>query len=400
MSFKIVCFVILYRREEKRREERILLNMDCKDILEPNHGNECQISNAVKFVQEMSMKVKEQIQELNNDIKSLEEYKIELDNNILSLDSLNNRNADFFSPSVKNNKQHQIDEFKEKLIETEEKIRQKNQELTDIGNKCICIDDLNHCFDDFQFYYIEHIKKSEKSENFNFDNLNRRNGINLLQAQENERKRIARDLHDSTVQSLTNLKHKSELITRLIDMDSVRAKLELQSMIQTLKSTIDEMRNVIYDLRPMSIDDLGLIATINKYINEIRINNAVEIILNVSEEEYGVLPVINLTLFRIIQEAITNVLKHAKATKITINLNYNYADILLSICDNGIGFNPDDINTSDENQSRLNGFGLSIMKERIFLLSGKIEIISSESKGTQVIVSVPIEPERTNTEDI
>jgi two-component system sensor histidine kinase DegS len=374
--------------------------MDCKDILEPNRGNECQISNALKFVQEISMKVKEQIQELNNDIKSLEEYRIELDNNILSLDGLNNRNADFFSPSVKNNKQHQIEEYKEKLIEVDEKIRQKNQELTDIGNKCICIDNLNHCFDDFQFYYIEHTKKSEKSENYNLDNLNRRNGINLLQAQENERKRIARDLHDSTVQSLTNLKHKTELITRLIDMDSVRAKLELQSMIQTLKSTIDEMRNVIYDLRPMSIDDLGLIATINKYINEIRTNNAVEIILNVSDDEYDVLPVINLTLFRIIQEAITNVLKHAKATKITINLNYNYADILLSICDNGIGFNPDDINTSDENQSRLNGFGLSIMKERIFLLSGKIDIISSESKGTQVIVSVPIEPERTNTEDI
>ena len=78
------------------------------------------------------------------------------------------------------------------------------------------------------------------------------NGLKLLETQEIERKRIARELHDSTVQNLTNLVHKTELCTKLVDLDPIRAKLELQTMINTIKTTINDMRNIIYDLRPMS----------------------------------------------------------------------------------------------------------------------------------------------------
>jgi two-component system sensor histidine kinase DegS len=374
-------------------------NKDNKDILDPNIKNQCHLIDALEFVKEMNINTEDKIQALQNDILSLEASKIQMEATILNLDNLNNESANYFSPSIGNKKAAHIEDYENQISNLSNCIIEKEREMEYYTIKLNRIENLNECLSHLEFFSMNHFKNIYKSVPSTNETVSPRFGINLLHAQENERKRIARDLHDSTVQSLTNLKHKSELITRLIDIDAVRAKLELQTMILTLKSTIDEMRSIIYDLRPMSIDDLGLTATINKYVNEIKTTNSVDIIFNVINTEYSVLPVINLTLFRIIQEATTNALKHANATKITINLDYCCTNIILSICDNGIGFNPDELGTSDDNQSKFNGFGLSIMRERIFLLAGKIEIISDELKGTQIIVSVPTETARTYTED-
>lgn len=213
-------------------------------------------------------------------------------------------------------------------------------------------------------------------------------GIKILETQEIERKRIARDLHDSTVQNLTNLVHKAELCTKLVDLDTIRTKLELETMISTIRSTINDMRNIIYDLRPMSLDDLGLVVTVNRYISQIMNHNDIKINFKVINEEFKILPVINSTLYRIIQESCNNSLKHAKAKHISIYLEYNSDYIILMIEDDGKGFESEKKgNDSNVGKSK---FGLSIMRERIYLLSGNIEIASSIDSGTKISVRVPL----------
>lgn len=213
-------------------------------------------------------------------------------------------------------------------------------------------------------------------------------GLNILDAQEKERQRIARDLHDSTVQNLTSMVHKTELCIKLIDMDSIRAKLELSSMSNTIKNTINDMRNTIYNLKPMSLDDLGLVATVDRYVKQIMAMNDIKVVFHYNKEMNEILPVVNLSLFRVIQEACQNVIKHAMASCIEIDIVFNEREILITIKDDGKGFNLKE--NKEEAVEQSSNFGLSIMKERISLLSGELNIQTEEGKGTIVTISVPI----------
>lgn len=218
------------------------------------------------------------------------------------------------------------------------------------------------------------------------------NGLQFLEIQEVERQRIARELHDSTVQNLTNLVHVTELCSKLIDMDPIRAKLELQIMSNTIKTTINDMREIIYDLRPMSLEDLGLITTIKRYIQQFVESSTCHVEFCVTNEKPIDRDIIDLTLFRVIQEACNNSIKHANPSLITIHLNYYKSYIELIIKDNGKGF---DLKKSSKNadttiSKTLSNFGLSMMKERVALLSGKITITSELNKGTNIKVCVPV----------
>ncbi len=207
-----------------------------------------------------------------------------------------------------------------------------------------------------------------------------------LEMQEMDRKRIAMEIHDTTVQNLTTLVHKTEYTTKLLDIDSVRARLELNTMTDILRNSIEELREIIFDLRPMCIDDLGLIAAIERYVNQMQLDNdTLKYFLNVSSEEnIKIIPIVNLTIFRIIQEILVNVRKHAHATKVEINLVYESDYLYIVVKDNGIGF---DIN---KDACKVKNFGLSIMKERVKLLAGEINIDSIMGNGTIIQVKVPI----------
>ncbi len=213
-------------------------------------------------------------------------------------------------------------------------------------------------------------------------------GLSILEAQEIERQRIARDLHDTTVQNLTSLVHKSELCAKLIDIDSVRAKLELNTMSNTLKSIINDMRGIIYNLKPMTLDDLGLTVTVQRYANKMMDFNNVHVKVQANEETKEILPVIKLTLFRIIQEACNNILKHANATHINIDISYDAHKVIVVIKDNGVGFQIKKPQQGGAEQA--SSFGLSNMKERTSLLSGTLDIQSEKGKGTIVTMCVPL----------
>lgn len=212
--------------------------------------------------------------------------------------------------------------------------------------------------------------------------------ITLLETQEKERQRISRELHDSTVQNLTSMVHKTELCSKLLDMDPIRCKLELTMMARHLRDIINDTRQMIYDLRPMSFDDMGLELTVERTLDKIKNEKCCNINFCVEGNSYEIKPVIGITILRIIQEACNNALKYSNCSVISVKMIYEEDDLLIVIEDDGKGFDVEHLDVMKRNDN--SGFGLSMMRERVYLLSGKIDIISKENGGTKIIVRVPV----------
>ena len=217
-------------------------------------------------------------------------------------------------------------------------------------------------------------------------------GLETLEIQEIERKRIARDLHDSTIQNLTALTHKIDLCFSIMEQDSIRAKLEMQTINHSLHNIICDMRRIIYNLRPMSFDDMGVDETIERFLSKIEESSGIKVNYCVT----GICPsfkqVVSLSLFRIIQEACNNVIKHAEASKIDIHIDYKKDNLRLLVRDDGRGFEVNNLmDKVKENVEKK--FGLSTIYERVHLLNGKIDITSEKELGTEITIRVPISKE-------
>ena len=215
--------------------------------------------------------------------------------------------------------------------------------------------------------------------------------IVVLESVEGERQRIARDLHDTTVQNLTSLVHKSEMCMKLIDIDPIRCKLELSTLGKTLRDTINDTRKMIYDLRPMSFDDIGFDVTVERALDKFKQVNNVNYSFNVTGDEFNIPSIISITLLRIIQETCSNSVKHGKCSNIDVQLNFKNDSVELCIKDDGCGF--DVATLPKETRKDNSGFGYSMMKESIFLLSGTMNIESSVGNGCLVKVVIPIKKE-------
>ena len=216
--------------------------------------------------------------------------------------------------------------------------------------------------------------------------------FSVLDVQEKERQRIARDLHDSSLQDLTHLVHQVELSSLYIDQDPLKAKLELASIETGLRKVIDDIRNRIYDLRPMTFDDLGLRETLLNFFSVINREGHFEIISDIddiedklSEKEKEISLIM---IYRIIQECVQNAVEHSKGSRIDVSLKKNGEVIFIRIQDNGTGFNLEEAEKKDRH------FGLSVVKERVFLLSGKMKI--DANMGTEILIEIPL---KNNTQE-
>ena len=224
-------------------------------------------------------------------------------------------------------------------------------------------------------YRMEQLKKiiAEESER----------DYKVLLVQEEDRQRIARDLHDTSLQNLTHLVHKIELSSMFIDQDPLRAKLELTVVSKNLKSVIEEIRNTIYNLRPMTFDDLGMKASLERLISVINENRSYEMdveIDDVSCENNLVL----VSIYRAIQECMTNIIKHAEATKIFFHCKLEDGKYHIIIKDNGKGFTKEEVSNKVGKH-----FGLSLLNENITLIGGTI-VITSDSSGTSIEICIPV----------
>ncbi len=205
----------------------------------------------------------------------------------------------------------------------------------------------------------------------------------IVEAQEAERQRIARELHDETGQSLTALGLGLRGVATILRQDVDKAAYNLRQLEGLTARSLDELQRLIADLRPSHLDDLGLAATLRWYTTELSSHSELQIGL-VFEGEMQPLPGgVKTTLFRIIQEAITNVIKHARASHIQVRLVYNERVVVAEVIDDGRGFDPKRLDGTSRS------FGLLGMRERASLLGGRLEIHSQPGHGTRVKVVIP-----------
>lgn len=214
--------------------------------------------------------------------------------------------------------------------------------------------------------------------------VNEFENMDALDYQEMDRKRIASELHDTSLQDLTHIIHQIELSSLYIDVDPIKAKLELEDVNNQIRRVIQDIRNTIFNLRPMSFDDLGLSEAIDQYIDFLQKKYAIDIFVHVDDIEYLDIKK-KLNIYRIIHECLMNSAKHADANKIELLLKDEKAEIYISIKDDGIGFEKKK-NISDENNKH---YGLAIVKDRVSYLNGKYSITSDENKGTHIEVRIP-----------
>lgn len=207
--------------------------------------------------------------------------------------------------------------------------------------------------------------------------------LNFIENQELDRKRIASELHDTSLQDLTHLIHQIELSSMYIDEDPIRAKLELEDVSNELRKVIQDIRNTIFDLRPMSFDDLGLDDAINEYISFIKkrcnciFNTDIDDIDYINEKE-------KLAVYRIVQECLMNCAKHSSAKNVNLKLKDYETEILISVEDDGIGMENNKV--TDHNNKH---YGLTIIKDRVDYLNGICTIQSDKDKGTVIEIRIP-----------
>ncbi|MBU1169013.1 MAG: PAS domain S-box protein [Proteobacteria bacterium] len=210
----------------------------------------------------------------------------------------------------------------------------------------------------------------------------------LIKVQENERQRISRDLHDNVAQELASMKITCETLFddhHHFPLDVIK-KVNGFSMI--LQNTIMSVRNMAYDLRPPGLDQLGLVSTMGNYCEDFSGRNRIEIdFFSAGVAGLSLSPDTEINLYRIVQEALHNITKHARATLVTIRLTASFPTIILRIEDNGQGF---DVKKTLENAYVEKRMGVRSMEERVRLLSGKIEIRSQKDKGTKIMVEIPM----------
>ncbi|MBW8349452.1 sensor histidine kinase [Bacillus sp. IITD106] len=209
-------------------------------------------------------------------------------------------------------------------------------------------------------------------------------GLRIIEAQEEERKRISREIHDGPAQLLANVLIRSDLAEKVHkEFGPEQSLLEIRSLKEMIRAALYEVRRIIYDLRPMVLDDLGLIPTLKRYLATIEEYNKVVKINFVHIGEDKRLPSkYEVALFRLIQESVQNALKHSKASEIVVKFERRRESINVVVKDNGVGFNPE--------EKRSDSFGLIGMKERIVILEGVLSIDSSPLTGTTITMQIPL----------
>lgn len=209
--------------------------------------------------------------------------------------------------------------------------------------------------------------------------------VQVLGAQEEERKRIARELHDETAQSLTTM------LVRLKMLERARGDEELRTQLQELRelivATLEGVRKLAVDLRPTTLDNLGLVPALEAYIEAWRAHGLanVEFAASGFAGRPRLEARVELVLYRVIQETLTNVAKHAEASKVQVTLRRTDGGVLAAIRDNGQGFDADAVM-----HSRERGLGLFGMQERLALVSGQLVLDSAPGGGTTVTARVPV----------
>jgi two-component system sensor histidine kinase DegS len=209
----------------------------------------------------------------------------------------------------------------------------------------------------------------------------------MINSQETERQRLSRQMHDGPAQALSNFIVQSEIASRLFELDKEKAKHELENLKSSAMTTFQKVRNFIAELRPMMLDDLGLLPTVKRYVDTFREQNGTEVSLSIKGVERRLEPFIEVMIFRAIQELMGNAVRHNQDQPVKPQLNIqivledNFLKLIVS--DNGKGFSVEEVKENS-------GLGLKVIRERVEMLGGYIDIDSAIGQGCRVTLQVPI----------
>jgi PAS domain S-box-containing protein len=220
----------------------------------------------------------------------------------------------------------------------------------------------------------------------------------MIRVQENERQRISLELHDRVAQDLSIVKIlTNQFLHTRDDADSSQAVEDIAKISNALQHAINTVRNLAYDLRPPEIDDLGLVQAIFHYCEDFSDRTALAVDFSSAGLENTTLDSdTEINLYRLIQEGLNNIHKHAEARRATVKLVKAYPNIILRIKDDGKGF---DVNARRAVSTHEKRMGLQSMEERVHLLDGKIDIQSSPMRGTKITIRIPSKEETRDTQE-
>ncbi len=204
----------------------------------------------------------------------------------------------------------------------------------------------------------------------------------IVNAQEAERQRLSRQMHDGPAQAMSNFILQTEIAMRLLDIDPAQAKEELGSLKTSAMGTFQKVRNFIFELRPMMLDDLGLVPTVRKYVDAYKEQTSLDVNLTITGSERRLEPYLEVMIFRAIQELMGNATRHSQATTLKISLDMGSDLVRVTVDDNGKGFDPEVVQGG-------NSLGLKLIRERAEMLGGSFEIDTAMGKGARIVFSIP-----------
>lgn len=272
-----------------------------------------------------------------------------------------------------------------------------------IGVLCVACEDLE-CFpdDDGQLLHVLGVQTGMAIDNARLYEEQRRARVlaeqrrerilrlaqRVVSAQEDERLRISRELHDEAGQALTSLKISLSLVRDSLPADLSDARRDLTELMSITDETMRNLRLLSHNLRPPGIDEYGLEAVLSGLCHDFTTRTRVPVTFQQTPELPPLTPLVSLSLYRFVQEALTNAAKHADATRVDVMLNTAGDEIVLSVTDDGRGFEP---GADGETSVGRRGVGLINMAERLEMINGHLEVHSEPSRGTSVVATVPLQ---------
>jgi two-component system sensor histidine kinase DegS len=210
--------------------------------------------------------------------------------------------------------------------------------------------------------------------------------VRVIEAQETEKQRLARLMHDGPAQLLTNVILQAEICQRLLETDPPRARQELDNLKAEVNKTFQRTRMLIAALRPMMLDDLGLIPTLRRYVRMWSEETGIEADFQSASREHRLPSHAEVTVFRVVQEVLENAARHSKATHVQVTLHLDGATARTIIEDDGVGFDVDDaLAKADEHRT----IGLALIRDRAHMLGGTLDVESGPGRGTRVVLDIP-----------
>jgi len=208
--------------------------------------------------------------------------------------------------------------------------------------------------------------------------------IQIIEAQEEERRKLSRKVHDGPAQALSNFILQAEIALRLMDVDEAKAREELKNLKTAASSTFAHVRDFIFELRPMMLDDLGLVPTVRRYIDAYKERSGVDTTLVVTGKERRLESHLEVLIFRAVQELLANVREHAQATHVKVAVDMDTHQVRVSVEDNGKGFDAEGASFASGQ-----GRGLKTLRERLKMVGGTVEVNSAAGKGSRIGVAIP-----------